>query len=401
MPPRPHNNPPNPPAQQEPTNGDEGDAGGLIDGNMTREQLIEVTMRLQLENNTNKRQLTDVTKERDQLLEGQRRKRRRAPRKDNPTPNDHKYELAGKRCALFWLLWVSADLYDVELDENFQEATRYDDNDASKQTQGERWDMLQSVPETLRPGFVEEEHFQKLFGMALGEQRRTTASRVRACGSRIFGVCQEELADVTKRSSNAEFQRLLGFNAEAGDQPSQQYPRLAPVLYKDENTNNPAGAFRSSYIKKVFRAILFGPGSIGTDGPVNPAGNQVLGQVLGAKTTTIGAIAMAAVLTRWVISADPQFKKRGPTTSILWEIDYQQYKRLLHKALQAEATVFRRRGVIGPYTGLIDEWNSEFFHLTREDEPELRQGDVLDEGAHGDIDIALAEIQDFVDANAT
>ncbi|CUA68689.1 hypothetical protein RSOLAG22IIIB_08059 [Rhizoctonia solani] len=401
-------NPNNPPRQapdnprqqrEQPDNGDDA-ARDLIDRDMSREDLIEFVMRLQLEVNNTKRQLTEVTKERDQLLNNQTRKRRRPAKDNNPTPQDHKYEIAGKRCALFWLLWASVDLYDVELDEDFSEATRYNENEPEKQIQGNRLDMLKSMAENLREGFIAEEHFQQVFRAALGEQRRTSASRVRTYGSRIFGVPQEQFTEPTLRSSNAEFKRLLGFNEEAPDaEPSRKYPRLAPVLYKDGDTTKATGAFRSSFIKQVFRAVLFGPASIDGEGTATRGGNKVLAHVLGAKTTTIGAIAMAAVLTRWAISPDREFKSKGAVTSIQWETDYHQYKRLLYKALEAEAVAFRRRGEIGSYTALVDEWNTEFFPLTREDEPDLRQGDQEGDDGHSDIDMALSQVQDFVNGN--
>jgi hypothetical protein len=41
--------------------------------------------------------------------------------------------------------------------------------------------------------------------------------------------------------------------------------------------------------------------------------------------------------------------------------------------LKAEKERFHRFGEIGPYTRLLDEWNTEFFPLTREDNQEMRQ----------------------------
>lgn len=125
----------------------------------------KIATHLQLENNAHKRQLTEVTRHRDELVTAQSRKRRRAAR-DESTPLDHKYELAGKRCALFWMLWVTQDLYDIGSDEAYSDAKRYDNNEPAMQIQGEHRDVLASVPESLVQGFIEEEHFQQVVSTA-------------------------------------------------------------------------------------------------------------------------------------------------------------------------------------------------------------------------------------------
>lgn len=117
---------------------------------------------MQLDNNTQKEQLTEVTRHRDELVTAQSRKRRRAAPRDDPTPLDHKYEVAGKRCALFWMLWVTQDLYDIEPDDGYSDARRYDNDEPTMQIQGERRDIIASIPESLVQGFIEEEHFQKV-----------------------------------------------------------------------------------------------------------------------------------------------------------------------------------------------------------------------------------------------
>jgi hypothetical protein len=70
------------------------------------------------------------------------------------------------------------------------------------------------------------------------------------------------------------------------------------------------------------------------------------------------------------------------------------YKKLINKALLAEKEYFDRERETGPYTQLIDEWNSEFFPATRQDNPEMRQN-VADDGDAPDIEAALAQAEAY------
>lgn len=123
--------------------------------------LLQIAKRLQLESNSQKRQLSDITQERNDLIASQGRKRRRAAPQD-PTPLDPKYQTAGKRCTLFYMLWVTPDLFELENDDSYSEEQRYLENQPEMQTQGERQDMLASMSEELVQSFNVEQHFRKV-----------------------------------------------------------------------------------------------------------------------------------------------------------------------------------------------------------------------------------------------
>ncbi|KAF8601812.1 hypothetical protein BDV93DRAFT_584877 [Ceratobasidium sp. AG-I] len=379
-----------------PTNAhSEDDMEQVLDDNASLEEWKEVALQFQLENNNHKRQLAEVTRERDTLVTRGGRKRRRR-RRSEPTPEDPKYEAAGKRCALFWMLWLSPDLFAIQIEDAYSDARRYRRNSPDMQAQGERKDLLSSMSQTLADSFSEE-HFQKVFGRGVSEQRRNAASRIRACGSLIFGCSQELFVDKAKRADHAEFKRLLGFREE-GETVVERYPSLAPVLYLNGQKGNTHQLFKSKYIKKAFRAYLFGPSSVSDKPSEHKGGQRKLVEVLGAKTITPGAIAAAATLTRWCISPDDEFSPVGSTSTIRWKIDYQQYKKVLIQGLQAERGVYDKTGVIGPYSKLFDEWSAEFFPTTREDDPEMRDNSNAPE-EDPEIAEALAEINEFVENN--
>ncbi|KAB5589637.1 hypothetical protein CTheo_6932 [Ceratobasidium theobromae] len=109
--------------------GDADREDALPDEHASLEEWKEVAIRLQLASNEHKRQLAEVTRERDELAShqsGGRKRRRRRRQPSEPTPEDPKYELAGKRCALFWMLWVAPEIYTTEIEATYSDARRYD-----------------------------------------------------------------------------------------------------------------------------------------------------------------------------------------------------------------------------------------------------------------------------------
>lgn len=112
----------------------------------------------------------------------------------------------------------------------------------------------------------------------------------------------------------------------------------------------------------------------------------------------LNVVGICYLQTRWAISPDPEFKPVGSATGIQWKSDYQQYKKLIHESLRAEKQRFNRTGSIGPYSQLVDEWNAEFFPVTREDDPQMRQQDDGQDDAP-DIAAALAQSWAYAEGN--
>ncbi|KAG9088996.1 hypothetical protein FRC07_012435, partial [Ceratobasidium sp. 392] len=328
----------------------------------TSEQLRE------LEKNNNKRKIAELTKERDDYAAAQsgRQRRRRAPPQE-PTPIDFKYKAAGQRCALLGMLWITPDLHEIKIDWTYSDELRYSDNNLGMRTQGERKDMLFSMAEDLVRGLDEEEHFRKVFGDGVSTQRRTSSARVRSTGSLCFGVTQDMMKNEAFRAAHEDFHDLLGYTADE-DTPSKKWPTMAPVLYLDGRVDQDEFVFRSSYIKAVFRAIMFGPSSVEGQANRRP-GPKIIADVLGIKSVTPGAIAAAATWTRWAISPDEEFRKIGRQTGINWRIAYQDYKEIIIRGLRREKEVMDGNPTVaaGPYTKLVSEWNSEFFPEQRDD----------------------------------
>ncbi|KAG9088516.1 hypothetical protein FRC06_001989, partial [Ceratobasidium sp. 370] len=289
----PNNNP-----GAEPRNRDDEDP--MLDDDVPVEEWKELVIQLQLEKNDQKRQIVELTRERDELetqAQAQpngRRKHHRHHLPSEPTPEDPKYELAGKRCTLFWVLWVTPELFTITIEATYSDALRYDKKSPAMKEQGEKKDMLSSLHESCIPAFEAEEYFQKVFGWSRKEQRRSTASRVCSCGSRVFGGPQEPFVEHKDRAGNQGFKTLLGYRPEE-ETAAKCYPPMAPVLYLDNAKGNVDKLFRSTYIKKIFKCCLFGPSSISTTPSSHKGGQEPLVKILKVKTITPGAIAAAAV----------------------------------------------------------------------------------------------------------
>ncbi|KAB5587332.1 hypothetical protein CTheo_9234 [Ceratobasidium theobromae] len=148
------------------------------------------------------------------------------------------------------MLWITPDLFEIEVDGTYSEARRYLENEPSMQTQGDRQDMLSSMAEDMIQDFNNKEHFRKVFTDGLNVERRTAASRIRSCGSLIFGCPQDQITNAEFRAANEDFKDLLGFR-EGEETTSKKWPVLAPVLYNGGQTHNAYRAFRSTYIKNV------------------------------------------------------------------------------------------------------------------------------------------------------
>ncbi|KAG8709149.1 hypothetical protein FRC08_018509 [Ceratobasidium sp. 394] len=379
MPPRqapqpPHNDPPRgregpPDAQNQGRNAPEDQHGPPPEG-ATEEEMRAYITRLQLEKNNMKRQLDEVTRERDHLQTNQGNKRRRARYVDEPTPDDPKYDRAGKRCTLMYQPWIAPDLFETEPNPTYSDDRRYEEGEPGMQVQGNLQDVLASAP-TLRENLLHKVHFQSVFINGANEQRRNSAVRTRkTSGSLIFGCKQEELKEEAARTNNPEFQRLLGYQA---DRPhGRRYRELPPMLYGNEVPRSNEQLFRHKILFRLFRACAFGPSTISETGTsTDPRGQHVLSNILGLKAITPGAIAFSAILARWCLSPDTEFSEKG---------------------LRIEQGRLARNAIQGPFTRLMNEWNKDFFpHRPDANRGEGNEADSEPE----DIQDAMAQIRRF------
>ncbi|KAG8680684.1 hypothetical protein FRC08_016108 [Ceratobasidium sp. 394] len=345
-----------PPDAQNPRGNDGNRGVEPLPENATLEQAREYITNLQLTSSNQKRQLDEVTRERDQLLTNQRNKRRRTRAVEESTPDDPKYTKAGKRCMLMHQLWVESSLFETELDPTYTNDRRYEQGEPNMQIQGNLLDVLDAAL-ALRENLFQKVHFQNVFMRALNEQRRNSATRARkTCGSLIFGCNQKELNRSESRQDNEEFQRLLGYRP---DRPAdKRYRALPPLFYSNEATGSNERVFRHPILLRLFRACAFGPSSVSDAqaAPANTRGQPTLRKILGLKAITPGAIAFSAVLAHWCLTPDDEFSEKGSQTGIKYKENYDYYKKLINEGLRVERGRLEHGAIQGPFTRLMNDW---------------------------------------------
>ncbi|KAF8593738.1 hypothetical protein BDV93DRAFT_566191 [Ceratobasidium sp. AG-I] len=349
-----------------PPDGDEEDGPG-IDENTSLAEIKDYVKEMQISQRELKRTLTEVTGERDRLqAEAASRSQPRRRERRLHTEHDTKFEVAGCKCVLLSLLWVSLDLYDVAIDESYTLELRY--TSADMQVQGELRDICAFVPDLLRADFLRLSHFQQVFDSHVKEQRHNSAHRVRICGSKIFGCLQTEISNPKKRAINADFHALLGYDPSMPT-AAKQYPILAPLFYKNHQpSKSNKQLFRSDIVQNVFRACMFGASSLDVDGK-NKA-KKFLAKMWELKSITPAAMAAAATLAPWCISPDDEFEEVGTQSGINWKSDYRYLKKLLIEGVRKEEERLHGQGKTGSLTSTICEWNLELFPSTTEPEEE-------------------------------
>ncbi|KAG9085670.1 hypothetical protein FRC06_003503 [Ceratobasidium sp. 370] len=364
------------------------------------EVLREALMQAQIARNEHRQANIEKDREISKLQDQIGRKKARSQRFQEKTPHDSKYADAGKRCAVMQMLWIPTGMYDLEPDPAYAPELRYDKAQPNMSLLGEQTDILASMATHLREDFLKLEHFQYKFDKAHGTQRRNSVNRVRKCGSLIYGCKQGDLTcDTGVRAANASFQELLGFNAE-GRKPSERYPPLAPMLYKDLRGGNNSNIrlFRHEYVFKTFSAMVFGASSLRDPQISRHQGQPVLAKVLGVRVITPGAIAAAAILARWCISPDETFTEEGDKTGIQWFEDYRAYKKIMVEGVRKETQRVEQGRGRGPFLKLMSEWNQRFFPHSGEAEGNGDGNEEAGDDAPG-VAQALEEIDQFVDGD--
>ncbi|KAG9120165.1 hypothetical protein FRC07_004450 [Ceratobasidium sp. 392] len=254
-----HQNERQAPGQREP-NQEPNAHGGEIQlpaGNASAEQWKQVALQFQLLSNERGQQLAQQARhpdhpENDRAADGPAEPIQPAQQSTNQPTIDDKYKDAGKRCALMRMLWVFQPLVTLVPNPEYSPEVRYDKTKPFMAPQGELQDVLSSMPEGHREGFLKYSVYQKLLRHGVQEERHNLAKRARGKGaSQIFGCEQDKITcDWQKRMTNEGFQALLGYNSE-GKNGRECYPRAAPVLYKNgAQVGRNTHIFRSEYILK-------------------------------------------------------------------------------------------------------------------------------------------------------
>lgn len=201
-------------------------------------------------------------------------------------------------------------------------------------------ELYHHVPEEFQVYLETSPTFAKKFEGGMKSMRSYVISNIRKQARFIYPVdmSRHGQVDIYKaeyvRSGIPEIAALL----KNRQLPNERYPRYPSILYKDGEIRG-KNAFASSAIVKVLKVIFLGPTSLTREPGASRSGPQGLAETLGCKTLTPGAIALAAVIVRFIISDDDKFKVKGDKTSIPYHDDFDHYKEFILKNIKSPGMV--------------------------------------------------------------
>jgi len=175
---------------------------------------------------------------------------------------------------------------------------------------------------------AEQENYQEqgnwnhfISGMAdlrsqLGHKIRKQASLA------VFGpTIAQTLLDDNSRAECLELKKMVGW-----DEEKNAYTSCVPLLYSEGDGPRRERAFRSEVLMRALRVILFGPSSLNEGNTTST--RETYGKLWGVKAVTAGAMATAATVVRWALSADKELCEFGGATSIKYDEFFQSTKKV-------------------------------------------------------------------------
>ncbi|KAF9642036.1 hypothetical protein BDM02DRAFT_3080219, partial [Thelephora ganbajun] len=123
---------------------------------------------------------------------------------------------------------------------------------------------------------------------------------------------------------------------------------LLPLILFPDGSQNKRDVFLNPALVKVLKVILFGPSSLADSGM--HSGPKPAGIKWKLCEVTPGAIALAAILVRFLLSPDEDFLQTGVNSGIKYIQSFKKYKEMLTE--DPNSRVFKR---------IISEFNASLF----------------------------------------
>ncbi|KAK7456409.1 hypothetical protein VKT23_010657 [Stygiomarasmius scandens] len=210
----------------------------------------------------------------------------------------------------------------TSIEPNYDAVKRFKGKDTASKIQGQIHDILDLLPGEYHD-MRKNAFMRKTFSVHMQTQRSNMATRVRhACGTSIFSCSDSVMVDPAQRK--VKFQELIGWDNEK----SVYHHWNCPVLHKNgQGWFDMSNVFLSEMLFRCFAAIFFGPSAVSAllaNKNVGRGKESVAGK-WGMTHATPGSIACAAIMTRWAVSADVEFRELGKQTGIDWQADFESY----------------------------------------------------------------------------
>ncbi|KAH9925042.1 uncharacterized protein BXZ73DRAFT_79149 [Epithele typhae] len=217
-------------------------------------------------------------------------------------------------------------------------------------------ELIDDLPRDLREIF-DKTWMRSVFADRVQKTKNNCLNNCKAARSAIFSH-MADLQDVPWSGSTNDMKdhdHLSFLRGDNQDSRNHYYPFLFPGI---EHEKLEVKLFRTACIAKTLRVLLYG--ATGANEGHKPT-NKSLAKKLEIATVTPGMIAMAATVTRFLLSYDTEFNPVGPNTSWSYEGDYETWYRFLTvnwetNNLQATRSYFDQHvfGVVGGETIPMD-----------------------------------------------
>ncbi|KAF8149893.1 hypothetical protein B0H34DRAFT_731613 [Crassisporium funariophilum] len=252
-----------------------------------------------------------------------------------------------------WLRRKEA-IFEVELDEDYDEEDRF--KDSNTMVQGQLHEIRGLLPDKYHGDAFTKKWLSKSFTEGMDSQRSNTATRLRKLAAAIFSVDALHMSPSTIRTE--KFRDMIGWTINQHGRGSYSALKVA-ILHKDySGAYDRAKVFLNPSLMALFVALIRGPNAaiemIKGNFGIRPM-TETMEVIHGIRNITPGAIATTAMLAIWCLSGDDSLQQRGATTGINYMALYEDYLKLIASGLHRDRAEF---------INVIQQWDEVVFPST-------------------------------------
>ncbi|KAJ7663494.1 hypothetical protein B0H17DRAFT_1144063 [Mycena rosella] len=314
-----------------------------VDANASKQEVIDVNVGSRLSSIVNLRSVASSPKIATSAKRTANYKRRRREKGDNRLGYEAHVGSWARRFFLTKEVWVrTEDFRKDQPDLPANSEHRFANN--NMYSRGITYALFEAIPPKYHRliDFSEYTHLTKDFVTELGDQRSSSINKLRGAIAPILTSdghkVNPKLLGIAVADRSAD-KVLLGLLRFSGDTTSKVF---APILFPKGQkkmeyifTNNIVldvrhfivdGRTCSHFPRWIHRVLIHGPSSLAEGSKPDPKAARTK---YGLVEVTDHSIALAALLARFLVSADKIFAPMGAITKINWESDYRTYRKLL------------------------------------------------------------------------
>ncbi|KAF9480049.1 hypothetical protein BDN70DRAFT_993004 [Pholiota conissans] len=255
---------------------------------------------------------------------------------------------------VFFSTFLNANDFQVDAIFQYDDPIRYSSINLKKPSLGRAAELYESIPERFREimalsgssAQANKNYFVRQFLHFHSSGRSNAISKsLRPNCREIFDF--DYSTNPSDREKSAHIRELLGVTDDG------KYARFPPILFANNNSNDPTGRFQNEYLFKMAKVVLFGAGILrGGKAVARTPSAYLHDDVLACATP--GLIAWCALIVRFLLSKDKIFdgSGMGAESGINYLSDYDFYVRYIISAREINE---------GWHTALMKKWNTEVF----------------------------------------